>query len=148
MLSEYIFDISSLNKWNKLRLECAITAQYIETYNCSKCLNTIKSNPKSMRKLQETKGCFANQKKEVAYFDSGTKLFMCPGRMYGIDETNLIHEYHIFEKTGLLPKPGSLYYQDSKTIESFNFIQYEIQKNEIIIAKKQEEELKAKNKRR
>ncbi len=73
--------------------------------------------------------------------EDGTKVYMCLGRMYTYEEIMLLNEYKMFVKHNILPKPGHLDYQNSKTIDAFNFIESEIYKNEVLKRK----ELEAKN---
>ena len=140
-LSENILDISTLSKWDKLKLDCAIISQYHDTYNCFKCVNSNR-DPQSLKELQKIKGCFTKQDSVRMVLDTGTKIYMCPGRMYGQNEIDLIKEYRIFDKTGQLPKPGGLYFQCSKTMEAFSFIEHEITKNESQKNKEEAEKIK------
>lgn len=141
ILSEVILRCSELNRLEKFRLECAVSSQYNEAYNCRACLKVNEKNPESNRVMRVTKGCFGKTKIPVAVMDDETtKVFMCPGRLYTYREVMLIDDYKRFLKHGILPEEGHINNQDSKVIEAFMFIESEIAKNEEILRKKKDVE--------
>ena len=127
-----IFEVSSLNRWDKLKLECAISSQYIETYNCHKCLNIRREEPEQNKAMRLSKGCFSNMKSPLAIMEDGVKVYLCVGRMYSYNEINLLNEYKLFSNNKILPEDRHINFQNSKTMEAFEFISMEIIKNKEI----------------
>lgn len=121
--------MSELSRWDKFKLECAITAQFNDHFNCRKCLEKH-SDQKEWR--TNTKGCYHNLKEPLAVMEDGTKVRMCLGRMYDYADVDLISQYHKFKDHNILPEEGHINKQNAKTIEAFLFIQSEITKNEIL----------------
>ncbi len=129
---------SELSQWEKLRLECAIAAQFNDNFNCFKCLQVRKEAPEINKGFRLTKGCFGKKKEPIAVMDNGTKLFICIGRLYSHQEIIMIDEYSTFKSYGILPNDKPHSQQSSKLISSFNFIESEINKNQAMKQKEAE----------
>ncbi len=121
-----------------LKLECVMASIYKDEYNCSKCLEIRGRNEDNMIVIRERKGCFKRQKMPLAVFDSDWEVYICPGRIFGNFEVDLLKDYHRLRDYSLLPYRGTLSDQPAWWVEAMDYLRSEEVSWHNIIAKEKE----------
>lgn len=99
---------------------------YEPKYNCNQCLDNTRRSDSDILVMQKAKGCFEPQKHIMAGLDSsGYDLYMCPGRMFGEFEVDLLKDFQRLRDYNVLRHPGSIGDQPAWWVDAMDFIKLE-----------------------